>query len=174
MKPIASLPWSITALASATLAVLLILTLLTFRRATTPPARLSLKDSTAIQLLAIRRAGYYCDPKSLTTRMLSVSTQTNAFYTTQFLPPTPPPKPKPPTSRQVEVLFQGVFESSNGAVEALVKLPDGPVYLKNGAVLLSDWTIESISLKQLILTNRARQTNIFFFSQKGTLEVPVP
>ena len=174
MKPIASLSWSITALASAILAVLLVMALLTFRRATTPQVKLSLKDSTPVQLLAIRRAGYYCDPKSLTSRVLPLSPQTNAFYTTQFLPPTPPPKPKPPTSKQVEVLFQGVFESSTGAIEALLKLPDGPVYLKNGAVILSDWTVESISLKQLVATNRARQTNVFLFSQKGLLEIPVP
>jgi hypothetical protein len=41
-------------------------------------------------------------------------------------------------------------------------------------VILSDWTVESISLKQLVATNRARQTNVFLFSQKGLLEIPVP
>ena len=51
-----------------------------------------------------------------------MSGENNPFYTDHFKPPPKPAPPPKPTMKQVEVLYQGWFESSKHVVEAFVTI----------------------------------------------------
>ena len=173
MRPQTSIVWSVSALATAGLTLLLVLTIMNMAGAPASQQRVSARVSTGQETAAVRRAGFHCDPRSFASAR-AVTPSTNAFYTTAFLPPAPPANPKPPTSKTVEVVYQGVFESSSGTREALVRVTETTTYLRLGSTLASDWAVASISLRELVVTNRSHRTVTLPFSRKTSLEVPIP
>lgn len=92
----------------------------------------------------------------------------NPFYTTYFQPPAP----KPPTTRKVELTYQGFYRNAEGQKRAFVKIGDrlfvGPV----GSNVVADLSVVDISLRTLTLRNAA-QTNTLEFNTRKELEIPV-
>lgn len=90
----------------------------------------------------------------------------NPFYTLYFQPPPPPP------TKKVALLYQGCFESSRGVRLGYVRLGEALLVLTNGAKVVADHFVQSISVQALSLTNAAGQTNLLKFNTPSTLEVP--
>lgn len=173
MKPAESIRWSTTILTVGLTGMLLVLAAMGMRGSVSSGPKLEYKHTTQVELLAARRAGFYCDPKMQSSYRPKPS-PTNIFYTTHFQPPSPPPSPKPPTTKTVDVLFQGVFESSNGSIEALVRAGDRLSYFAPGSAIAADWAVASVSLTNLVVTNKALKRLSLPFNQKGAIEIPIP
>jgi hypothetical protein len=90
----------------------------------------------------------------------------NPFFTLHFQPPGPPP------TRRVELLYMGNYTSSRSNVYAYLQLGDKLLVLTNGAVVVADHAIQSITRKEVVLTNAAGATNVLPFNVKKPLEVP--
>ncbi|MBM3879800.1 MAG: hypothetical protein FJ387_08785 [Verrucomicrobia bacterium] len=92
------------------------------------------------------------------------------FFTLQFQPPPPPP---PPATKKVELLYMGCYVSSTGDKLAYLQVVDQVLVLTNGAKVVADHMIQSISLPSMTLTNAAGQTNVLEFNVKKALDVPI-
>lgn len=97
---------------------------------------------------------------------------THPFYTTHFQPPPPKPQPPPPTTKKVDVLFQGVYQSADGVKEAFLKVVEAQVIGPVGTKVVGDFAIAEITLSSLTVTNTAGKTNILQFNVKQPVEIP--
>lgn len=102
----------------------------------------------------------------------SATNLSHPFYTTHYQPPPPKPQPPPPTTKQVEVLFQGVYQSANGVKEAFLKVVEAQVIGPVGTKVVGDYVIAEISLSSLTVTNTAGKTKVLQFNVKQPLEIP--
>ncbi|MEW6161455.1 MAG: hypothetical protein AB1813_28835 [Verrucomicrobiota bacterium] len=91
------------------------------------------------------------------------------FFTT-FYQPAPAPKP---TTRTIELVYSGYTQVADGARQAFVKVGPALKVAAPGAKLVSDLAIAEVSLKALILTNAAGQTNRLEFNVKKQIEIPL-
>jgi hypothetical protein len=99
------------------------------------------------------------------------STNANSpFYTTHFQPPTPPA----PTTRLVNMIYQGYFQSTDGDKQAFVRVDDADRTVALGQALVADLAVSAIEARSLTLTNSAARTNRLEFNQSVSVEVPVP
>src|SRR5688572_29247776 len=91
------------------------------------------------------------------------------FYTTYYQPP----RPQAPTTRKVELTYQGFVETAAGERRAFIRTGDtlfvGPV----GSKVLADLVVAEITTRTLTLTNSAATTNVLEFNARKELEVPV-
>ena len=102
-----------------------------------------------------------------TVPLLAVSSNViNPFFTLHFQPPAPPP------TKKVSLLYLGCVESSTRVRRAYVKVEEKLQILPLGAKVIADHAIQEITLKTLVLTNAAGQTNVFGFNTNKTIEVP--
>lgn len=101
----------------------------------------------------------------ISVRLAATSNTINPFFTRHFQPPPPPP------TRPVALLYQGLMTSSDNTRLAYVVVEDQLRILTNGARVVADHGIQSIALRQLVLTNAAG-TNVLHFNLKTNLQVP--
>jgi hypothetical protein len=91
------------------------------------------------------------------------------FYTLHFQPP----PSKPPTTRKVDLTYLGHIKTAAGEKRAYVRVGEtlfiGPVTSN----VVADLAVAEISLRTLVLTNRAAQTNVLEFKTLKQVEVPV-
>jgi hypothetical protein len=106
-------------------------------------------------------------------RVPRIGAETNLaspFYTTYFQPP----PPKPPTTRKVDLTYLGHVKTAAGEKRAYVRVGEtlfiGPVTSN----VVADLAVAEISLRTLVLTNRAAQTNVLEFKTLKQVEVPAP
>jgi hypothetical protein len=92
------------------------------------------------------------------------------FYTTHFQPPSPPA----PTTRQVNMIYQGHFQSTDGDKQAFVRVDDADRTIALGQSIIADLAVSAIQSRTLTLTNSASRTNVLEFNQSVSVEVPVP
>jgi hypothetical protein len=90
----------------------------------------------------------------------------NPFFTLYFQPPPPPP------TKKVPLLYLGCVESSAHVVRAYVRVGEALRILPLGEKVIADHAIKDITLKALVLTNAAGQTNVFEFNAAKPIEVP--
>ncbi len=103
-------------------------------------------------------------PKSLgATNLL------NPFYTRYFIPP----QPSPPTTRTIEVTYQGFYQTSDGPKHAIYKLGDAFVAAPVGAKVATSLFVADATMQALTLTNLAAQTNIVPLNVKKEIVVPI-
>jgi hypothetical protein len=94
------------------------------------------------------------------------------FFTRHFIPPPAPAAPAP-TTRKIELTFQGFFETDNGPKQTIVKLGDAYIVGMPGSKLTANLFISDVSMQVLTLTNLASQTNILLLNTKKEMEVPL-
>ena len=95
------------------------------------------------------------------------------FFTRHFIP-SPAPPPAAPTTRKVELTYQGYYVlSENGARQAILKLADSFVVTPVGAKVTANLYVADAGMQMLILTNPAAQTNLLPLNLKKELEVPI-
>lgn len=101
------------------------------------------------------------------------------FYTTHFQPPAPPAKTPEPvaakaTTKKIQVIFQGVYETASGEKKAFIKVGDGLKVGAAGLNVVADWAVAEITLRTLTLKSAANQTNLLEFNVPKEIEVPNP
>ena len=96
----------------------------------------------------------------------------NPFFTRYFVP-IPSPLPPPPTTRKIEVTYQGFFETSEAGRTAVVKLGEVFMAIPVGAPLATNFFIAAASMQSLTLTNPAAQTTVLTLNGKTEIEVPI-
>ncbi len=96
----------------------------------------------------------------------------NPFYTRYFVPPTAPPPPAP-TTRKIEVTYQGFFETTGSLRRAMVKLTEGFFTVRIGAPLATNLFVADATMQTLTLTNLSGQTNVLRLNTRQELEVPI-
>ena len=108
---------------------------------------------------------------SIADRPLANLSETNdPFYTRNFVPP---PSPAPPTTRKVELTYQGFYQTIGGPKCAMVKLGDTFLASRVGAPIATNVFVADATLQTLTLTNLAAQTNILPLNVKKEIEVPI-
>jgi hypothetical protein len=120
----------------------------------------------AARLEALFASGAWPKPSTDTNSL-------NPFFTRHFTPSPAPPAP-PPTTRKIELTYQGFYETEGGPKHAIVKLGDSFLVAAIGAKLTANLYAAEASMQSLILTNPAAQTNILGLNAKKEVEVPVP
>ena len=96
------------------------------------------------------------------------NTTLSPFHTTFYIPP----PAQPPTTRKVELTYQGSFASADGLRRAFVKVGDALLVGTNGTKVVADHAIAAIELRSVLLTNAAGATNLLLFNVKKEVEVP--
>jgi hypothetical protein len=117
----------------------------------------------------------------------ALKTIPNPFFTSYFVP-VPSPVPPPPTTRKVEVTYQGFYQAGDSVKHAIVKVgerfvaavPGAPVTTNEifvaavpGAPVTTNLFIADMSLSSLVLTNPPGATNVIPLSIKKEIEVPI-
>jgi hypothetical protein len=103
---------------------------------------------------------------------LADTNQLNPFFTRHFFPAQAPPLP-PPTTKKIEVTYQGFYQPVDGARHVIAKVGDAYVDSPLGARLTANLFAVEATMQSLILTNAAAQTNLLLLNTKKEMEVPI-
>jgi hypothetical protein len=96
----------------------------------------------------------------------------NPFFTSYFVP-VPSPVPPPPTTRKVEVTYQGYYQAGDPVKHAIVKVGDIFVAAVAGAPITTNLFVAETTMQNLLLTNLAGRTNLILLNTKQEIEVPI-
>jgi hypothetical protein len=96
----------------------------------------------------------------------------NPFFTRYFVP-APSPAPPTPTTRKIEVTYQGFYQAGDDMKHAVVKVADVFVVASIGASITTNLFVADANLQNLMLTNLAAQTNVLLLNAKKEIEVPI-
>jgi hypothetical protein len=166
-----------------TVVLLVLLTILT-ALVTADFERTSAARRNAIARAGAAQAQLTVDPKMFEpiSIRLNLADGRQPFFTRFFEPAPPPPKvveptPAPvvaptPPPRKVGLVYQGLYEGSNGGKQAFLLVESNQVVLRPGGTAVGGWAIAEMSLRTLTLTNKAGQTNILQFNSPKVIEVP--
>jgi hypothetical protein len=91
------------------------------------------------------------------------------FYTTHFVPPSP----APPTTRKIEVTYQGFYQTAEGPKCAVLKVGDAFVVTRLGALVATNVYVADATLQSLTLTNRSAPPILLPLNVKKEIEVPI-
>ena len=94
------------------------------------------------------------------------------FFTRHFIPP-PPPPPAAPTTRKMELTYQGFYQTGDSAKQAMIKLGDTFLVTPIGGTLATNLFVGDATMLQLLLTNLSGQTNILSLNTQKVIEVPI-
>ena len=92
----------------------------------------------------------------------------NPFFTAHFQPPKPPA----PTTRKVNMIYQGFVQSTDGDKQAFVRVDDTNLTAALGRPIVADLAVSDINVQSLTLTNSASRTNVLEFNKSTSVEVP--
>jgi hypothetical protein len=102
-------------------------------------------------------------------RSLNETNTLNPFFTRYFVPPTPPP----PTTRNIQVSYQGFYQSGAGLKQTIFKLDESYGVAPIGTRITNDLFIADATINALTLTNQAAQTNIVPLNAKKEITIPI-
>ena len=94
-------------------------------------------------------------------------------FTTSYFVPVPSPTPPAPTTRKIEVTYQGFYQAGDDMKHAVVKVADSFVVASIGASIATNLFVADASLQNLILTNLSAQTNLLLLNAKKEIEIPI-
>ena len=93
----------------------------------------------------------------------------NPFATRHFIPP---PTPQP-TTRTIELTYQGFYQTGDGPKHAIFKLGDAFIAAPIGARVATNLFVAEATLQALTLTNQAMQTNLLPLNVKKEIVLPI-
>ena len=96
----------------------------------------------------------------------------NPFFTRHFIPQ-PTPAPPAPTTRKIELTYQGFYQTADGPKQTMVRFGDSFLVAIPGAKVTANLFVADVNVQALTLTNLARQTNILPLNAKREIEVPI-
>src|SRR5215471_13006714 len=94
------------------------------------------------------------------------------FFTSYFVPP-PSPALLAPTTKKVEVTYQGFYQSGEGPKHAIVRVAEAYVDAVVGSSVAMNVFVAEASMQSLLLTNLSAQTNLLPLNIKKEIEVPI-
>jgi hypothetical protein len=95
----------------------------------------------------------------------------SAFATLYF---TPPVVPIPvPTTRRLDITYQGYYQSAGGPLRAMLRAADLLVSVPVGSAVVSNLWVAEATFLTMTLTNSAGQTNVLKMNVKQEVEVPL-
>jgi len=100
---------------------------------------------------------------------LAETNSMNPFFTRYFIPP----PSAPPTTRTVEVTYQGFYETDGGPRQAVCKVAEAFVTAAVGAKVAGNLFVSDATMQSLTLTNPAAMTNILQLNVKKEIVVPI-
>jgi hypothetical protein len=103
---------------------------------------------------------------------LGDSNSLSPFFTRHFIPP-PAPAPPAPTTRKIELTYQGYYQAGDGLKQAMIKMGEAFLVSPVGAKLTANLFVAEATMQSLTLTNAAAQTNVISLNTKKELEVPI-
>jgi hypothetical protein len=95
------------------------------------------------------------------------------FQTSHFIPQATP-APPPPTTKKIELTYQGFYQQGTNTAHAMVKMGDAFLAAEVGKKLTANLFAAQASVTSLLLTNNAGQTNLLTLNTKKEIEVPLP
>ena len=99
-----------------------------------------------------------------------VTTNTfNPFFTRHFIPP----QVVPPTTRTIEVTYQGFYQTGDGPKHAIFKLGAAFIDASVGTKVADSLFVAEATMQALALTNQAAQTNMISLNVKKEIVVPI-
>ena len=96
----------------------------------------------------------------------------NPFFTRHFIPPHVP-APAPPTTRKIELTYQGFYQTGTNVKQAIIKQGDAFLVTSIGAALATNLFVADATMQSVILTNLAAQTNVLTLNTQKVIEVPI-
>ena len=96
----------------------------------------------------------------------------NAFATLHFIPPVVP-APPPPTTRRIELTYQGYYQTSAGPRRVMLRFGDAMVNIPVGSSVVTNLFVADAAFQTLTLTNNTGQTNVLALNVKKEIEVPL-
>ena len=96
----------------------------------------------------------------------------SAFFTRYFVP-VPSPVPPPPTTRKIEVTYQGFYQAENSPKTAIVKMADIFVVVPIGGAVATNFYVADATLQSLTLTNPVSEPTLLPLNAKKEIEVPI-
>lgn len=93
------------------------------------------------------------------------------FGTRHFIPPVTPVAA--PTTRKVELTYQGFFQTGNDPQRVFIKVDDALMLSQLGGQIATNLFVANATMQSLTLTNLAAQTNVLTLNTKKILEVPI-
>ncbi len=93
----------------------------------------------------------------------------NPFVTRHFMPQ----QVVPPTTKKIEVSYQGFYQSEDGPKHAIYKLGESFMSGAVGSKLVANVFIAEATMQMLTLTNTAAQTTVVPLNAKKEIEVPI-
>ena len=103
---------------------------------------------------------------------LKPTSETNSpspFATRHFIPPTP----APPTTRKVELTYQGFYQTGEDPKHVFLQVDSALVVSPVGGRIATELFVADAAVQTLTLTNLAGQTNVLTLNAKKPVEVPV-
>lgn len=104
---------------------------------------------------------------------LSTNTGASPFFSTFFVPAPAPTSAPPPTTRKVQLVYQGYFESAGGLKHAVIKVATNFTFAPIGSRVETNLFVADAGIRSLVLTNLNSQTNTLLLNTATTLEVPL-
>jgi hypothetical protein len=103
-------------------------------------------------------------------RLLPLTNGMNPFFTIYFQPP---PAPPPITTRKVELMYQGFFETTQGERRAFLRVGTNTFIGAPGTNVIANYSVAQIEHGSLTLTNESNEPTVLNFRAKAELIVPV-
>jgi hypothetical protein len=101
------------------------------------------------------------------------ATEGSSPFFTKYFVPVPSPVPPAPTTRKIEVTYQGYFEAEGNPRSAIVKVADLFVVVPVGSAVATNFYVSEATLQSLTLTNPTSQPTLLPLNAKKEIEVPV-
>ena len=81
--------------------------------------------------------------------------------------------PAPPTTRKIELTYQGYYQTEGSPKTAILKLADVYIVVPVGAAVATNFYVSEATMQSLTLTNPRSQTTLLPLNAKKEIEVPV-
>jgi hypothetical protein len=96
----------------------------------------------------------------------------SAFATLHFIPPKKP-APPPPTTRKIQLTYQGFYQTVDGPKHTLIKMGDALLVTPVGATVATHLFVADATMQTLTLTNLAAESNILSLNTSKEIEIPI-
>ena len=103
-----------------------------------------------------------------------VSTNSPTPFQTAYFIPQATPTPPPPTTRKIELTYQGFYRAGTDTASVMVKMGDSFLVAGVGKKLTANLFAAQAGVLSLLLTISGGQTNLLLLNTKKEIEVPLP
>jgi hypothetical protein len=87
--------------------------------------------------------------------------------------PDPPPPPPPPATREISLIYRGLYRASSGEPFVYVEIANTTKMYSINAAVAPGWTIAAANARELVLQQDGGASTPFPFNKKKSLEVPI-